>query len=380
MSDQTPLLFTPITLEGVVARNRVVVSPMCQYDSDDGAATDWHLVHLGQFAIGGAGIIICEETSVEERGRKTYGCSGIYRDDLIPSYRRVNDFLRKHGSIPAMQLGHAGREASGLPPWEGYRKLTSEDAKLGTPPWETVGPSRVSAKETTPLPRALTVTDIKALVNTWREAACRAAEADYDIVEIHAAHGYLIHQFLSPVANLRDDAYGGDQQGRMRFCLEIIEAIRGVWPKNKPIFLRVSAVDGTGQWTLDDTVALCKEAKARGVNVVTTSSGGISGATVAAVVPRVPGYQVPFAERVRAETGVKTIAVGLITDPHQAEQILQDGKADLVALAREMLWNPRWAVNAAQALGVKDDLDMLPPLYAWWLKRREEIRRLTDGD
>ena len=379
MSDQTSILFTPITLEGVVARNRVVVSPMCQYDSDDGAATDWHLVHLGQFAIGGAGIIICEETSVEERGRKTYGCSGIYRDDLIPSYRRVNDFLRKHGSIPAMQLGHAGREASGLPPWEGYRKLTSDDAKLGTPPWETVGPSRVSAKETTPLPRALTIGEIKALIHTWREAACRAAEADYDIVEIHAAHGYLIHQFLSPVANLRDDAYGGDRQGRMRFCLEVIEAIRGVWPKYKPIFLRVSAVDGTGRWTLDDTVVLCKEAKARGVSVVTTSSGGISGATVAAVVPRVPGYQVPFAERVRAETGVKTIAVGLITDPHQAEQILQEGQADLVALAREMLWNPRWAVNAAQALGVKDYLDMLPPLYAWWLKRREEIRRLTDG-
>jgi 2,4-dienoyl-CoA reductase-like NADH-dependent reductase (Old Yellow Enzyme family) len=207
----------------------------------------------------------------------------------------------------------------------------------------------------------------------------RSAEAGYDILEIHAAHGYLIHQFLSPVANQRDDAYGGDLQGRMRLCLEIIEAVRSAWPADKPLFLRVSAVDGTGQWTLDDTVTLAQEAKARGVNVVTTSSGGISGGGVAAVVPRVPGYQVPFAERVRREAGVMTLAVGLITEAHQAEAILQNGQADMVALAREMLWNPRWAVTAAKELGVPDHLELLPHLYSWWLKRREEIRVLTKG-
>jgi 2,4-dienoyl-CoA reductase-like NADH-dependent reductase (Old Yellow Enzyme family) len=374
-----PLLFTPIQLNGVIARNRVVVSPMCQYDSDQGGPTDWHLVHLGQFAIGGAGIIFCEETSVEERGRKTYGCSGIYRESQIPAHRRVNDFLRSHGAVPAIQIGHAGREASGCPPWQGYRKLSAEDAEHGQPPWETVGPSRVSAKPEIPLPRALSISEIKELIAAWREAALRSAEAGYDILEIHAAHGYLIHQFLSPVANQRDDAYGGDLQGRMRLCLEIIEAVRSAWPADKPLFLRVSAVDGTGQWTLDDTVTLAQEAKARGVNVVTTSSGGISGGGVAAVVPRVPGYQVPFAERVRREAGVMTLAVGLITEAHQAEAILQNGQADMVALAREMLWNPRWAVTAAKELGVPDHLELLPHLYSWWLKRREEIRVLTKG-
>lgn len=375
----TPLLFTPITLRGVTARNRVVVSPMCQYSSDAGGPTDWHLVHLGQFAMGGAGIVFCEETAVEARGRKSHHCAGIYDDRHIPGYRRINDFIRTHGAIPAIQIGHGGRKGSGCSPWEGYRPLTYEDAKHGHAPWQTVSASDLPASETAPVPHALTQDEIAEVVGSWRDAALRAVDADYDIIEVHAAHGYLIHQFLSPLANCRSDGYGGDLDGRMRLCLEIVETVRDVWPKDKPVFMRVSAVDGVnGSWDVDDTVALAREAKARGVDVVTTSSGGIAGPGTATPVPRVPGYHVAYAERVRREAEVMTIAVGLITEARHAEEIIQAGQADMIALARELLWNPHWPVHAARELGVTNYLDLLPRGYAWWLKRREDIRRVTE--
>lgn len=371
------LLFTPIELGSLKARNRVVVSPMCQYSSDDGGPADWHLVHLGQFAMGGAGIVFCEETAVEARGRKSYHCAGIYKDAHIPGYRRINDFLRSHGAIPAIQIGHGGRKGSGCSPWEGYRPLNAEDAQNGCPPWQTVSASAIPAGDKAPAPHALTISEIREVVAAWREAALRATDAGYDIIEVHAAHGYLIHQFLSPLTNRREDAYGGDLEGRMRLVLEIIEAVRGAWP-DKPVFMRVSAVDGSnGSWSMDDTVALTLAAKSRGVTVVTTSSGGITGPGTATPVPRVPGYHVPYSERVRRETGVMTIAVGLITEPRHAEEILQHGQADMIALAREMLWNPHWPAHAARELGVPDYLDLLPLSYAWWLKRREDIRRVT---
>ena len=377
-STPPPLLFTPITLGNLTARNRVVVSPMCQYASEDGGPTDYHLVHLGQFAMGGAGIVFCEETAVEERGRKSYHCAGIYQDRHVAGYRRVNDFIRGHGAIPAIQIGHGGRKGSGCSPWEGYRPLTVEDAQHGHAPWQTVSASALPASEQAPVPHSLDRGEIREVVAHWREAALRALEAGYDIIEVHAAHGYLIHQFLSPLANQRTDAYGGDLEGRMRLCLEIVEAVRGAWPAERPVFMRVSAMDGVnGAWSVDDTVALVRAARQRGIAVVTTSSGGIAGPGTATQVPRVPGYHVPYAERVRRETGVMTIAVGLITEARQAEEILQKGQADFIALARELLWNPHWAVHAARELGVPAYLDLLPRGYAWWLKRREDIRRLT---
>ena len=373
-----PLLFTPLEMRGVTARNRVVVSPMCQYASEDGGPTDFHLVHLGKFAMGGAGIVFCEETSVEERGRKSYHCAGIYKDAHIAGYRRINEFIRSQGAVPAIQIGHSGRKGSGCAPWNGYRALTADDAKQGETPWQTVSASAVAASAASPVPHALDRDEIGALVAHWREAALRAADAGYDIIEVHAAHGYLIHQFLSPLTNLRTDAYGGDLAGRMRLCLDIVETVRAAWPADRPVFMRVSAVDGANShWSVDDTIALAGAAKQRGVEVVTTSSGGINGPGTATLVPRYPGYHVPYAERVRRETGVKTIAVGLITEARHAEEILQQGQADLIALARELLWNPNWSVHAARELDAPDYFDLLPRAYSWWLQRREEIREVT---
>lgn len=373
-----PLLFTPVTLRGVTARNRVVVSPMCQYSSLDGGPTDYHLVHLGKFAMGGAGIVFCEETSVEERGRKSHHCAGIYKNEHVAQYRRINDFIRSQGAIPAIQIGHSGRKGSGCEPWDGYRPLTEADAKHGHPPWQTVSSSVLPASEKAPLPHALDRDEIHTVIAHWREAASRALDAGYDIIEVHAAHGYLIHQFLSPLANKRTDEYGGDLEGRMRFCLEIVEAVRGVWPADRPVFMRVSAMDGVnGQWNVDDTITLARAAKECGVEAVTTSSGGITGPGTATLVPRLPGYHVPYAERVRRESGVMTIGVGLITEAHHAEEILRHGRADLIALARELLWNPNWPAHAARELGMQNYLDLLPRGYAWWLKRREDIRRVT---
>jgi len=347
---------------------------MCQYLSVNGGPTDWHLVHLGRFAIGGAGIVFCEETAVEERARKTPGCAGIYRDDHVPMYRRITEFIHANGAIPAIQLGHSGRKASCLPPWDRFAPLT------GSAAWESVAPSAIPAREGYPAPHELTVTEIRQIQDAWRVAALRSLDAGFRICEVHGAHGYLIHQFLTPVANRRTDGYGGDFAGRSRFCMEVIETVRKVWPADLPLFFRVSAVDGqTGSWALEDTVQLATLAKAHGIDVVSCSSGGIGGPLTNEMVPRVPGYQVPYAERVRKDAGVMTLAVGLITEPEQAEAILVDGQADLIGIAREMIYNPHWPVHAARALGVPDYLGFMPQDNAWWLRRREQIRSMPQG-
>ena len=372
------LLFTPIQLAGLTARNRIVVSPMCQYSSEEGGPNDWHLVHLGKFALGGAGIIFCEETAVEARARKTYGCAGIYSDKHVPMYLRITDFLRNNGGIPAMQIGHSGRKASCGPPWTNFRPLTEDDAKSGMKPWRGVSASAIPARDDAQAPHELSVSEIREVIDAWREAALRTLDAGFDVIEIHGAHGYLIHQFLSPLANKRSDAYGGDLSGRMRFALELTEAVRTAWPRDKPLFFRVSAVDGDGgAWNMDDTVTLARELKTRGVDVIACSSGGINGPLNMAIVPRTPGYQVPYAERVRKEANIMTCAVGLITEAQQAEDILQRGQSDLIAMAREFMYNPNWPVHAARQLGVADYLDLLPPAYAWWLKRREQIFEIS---
>lgn len=376
-----PLLFTPITFRGLTARNRTMVSPMCQYASIDGGPTDFHMVHLGQFALGGAGIIFCEETSIEEIGRKTHSCAGLYTREHVHAYRRINAFLREQGALTGMQLGHAGGKASSLAPWDAFRPLGAEDEKAGKPRWNTVSSSAVSLQPKGIPPRALNRKEIAGVVDAWRNAALLAADADYDIVEIHAAHGYLLHQFLSPMVNQREDSYGGDIDGRMRLCLEVAEAVRYAWPEDKPVFVRLSAADGQDSgWEMDDTLLLARALKDRGIDCITPSSGGIKGPTAVSVVPRVPGYHVPYAKRIRQEGQIPTIAVGLITEAAHAEQILQSGEADVIALARELLWNPYWPAHAAKELGSETYLDLLPAGYAWWLDRREAIRQATQQD
>lgn len=375
-----PLLFTPITLRGVTSRNRIMASPMCQYASIDGGPTDWHLIHLGRSALGGAGIVFHEESAVEPRGRKSHHCAGLYNDAHARAYRRINESLVSLGAVPAIQLGHSGRRASTHGAMEGWRPLTEADAAHGLAPWRAISPSALPAGDDWPTPKEMDRDDIRAVVAAWAEAARRGVDAGFEVCEVHGAHGYLIHQFLSPVSNRRNDAHGGDRAGRMRFALEVAEAVRAAWPDDKPLFFRVSCVDGKGGvWDIADTVTLAAELKERGVDVVDCSSGGINGPTAMALVPRMPGYHVAFAERVRHEVDIATVAGGLITGPDQAEAILQAGQADLIAMARELMYHADWPVHAARALGVADYLDLFPDAYAFRLKRRDEVARLTAG-
>jgi len=370
----TPRLFSPLKLRSIELKNRIVVSPMCQYASVDGGPTDWHLVHLGKFAIGGAGLVFGEETAIEPIGRKTYECAGLWSAEHVTAYRRINDFLKSLGSVPAIQLGHSGIKGSYLGgALQQWAPLTPEHTATGRPPWTAIAPSRTPNLPTWPKVREMDRDDIRKHLDVWRQAASLAADAGFQVLEIHGAHGYLIHEFLSPVTNLRTDAYGGDRQGRMRFALEITEAVREVWPAELPLFFRVSSVDGKGGiWNLEDTVALATELRQRGVDVIDCSSGGIAGSSDMPLVPRVAGYHVPHSRRIRQACGIQTMAVGLITEARHAEEVLEQGDADLIAMARELMWNPQWPSHAAQALGLRDPFAILPDSYAHRLRRREE--------
>lgn len=371
---ETPHLFRPFTLRGITSRNRVVISPMCQYSAHDGHLEDWHLVNLGRFAIGGAGIVFTEATAVQKGGRITHGCPGLWTDSQIIGHARVAQFALAHGAIPAVQLGHAGRKSGMQRPWFGNGPLTEADFARGDMPWTPVGPSAMPVGEGWPVPHALSEAEIAALIEDFAAAARRALAAGYRIVEVHGAHGYLIHSFLSPLSNKRTDGYGGDLAGRMRLALEVAAAVRAVWPEDLPMFFRTSAVDGDpAGWTLPDTVELAKRLKALGVDVMDCSSSGIAGsATAAGGGKRQPGFQVPYADAVRHEAGLPTMAVGLITHPQQAEDILAAGKADLIAIGREALVDPMWALHAARALGQDTDYSTWPAQAGWWLAGREK--------
>jgi 2,4-dienoyl-CoA reductase-like NADH-dependent reductase (Old Yellow Enzyme family) len=343
-------LFTPLTVRDVTFRNRIAVSPMCQYSSVDGFTNDWHLVHLGSRAVGGAGLVMVEATAVEARGRISPFDAGIWKDDHIAFLARIASFLKEHGAVAGIQLAHAGRKASVRRPWEGGSVIP--EAEGG---WPTVAPSPVPFRLEDPAPAELSKAEILSVVMAFADAAERALKAGFQVIEIHAAHGYLIHQFLSPLSNRRTDEYGGDFHNRIRFVLEVMEAIRRVWPRNLPFFLRVSATDWVeGGWTVDESVNLAICARDLGVDLVDCSSGGSS---VHQKIPLEPGYQVPFADRIRREAGILTGAVGLITTPQQADDIVRSGKADLVLLAREFLRDPYFPLHAAKALGQ----DLEPP-------------------
>jgi 2,4-dienoyl-CoA reductase-like NADH-dependent reductase (Old Yellow Enzyme family) len=369
-----PLLFTPIALRGVTLKNRIVISPMCQYSARDGLAGDWHFAHLAKFALGGAGLVFTEAAAVEANGRITHGDLGIWSDAHIAPLKRITDFIKSQGSVPAIQLAHAGRKASMQRPWDGNGPINETDRARGEDVWPVVAPSPIPMDSGWLTPHELTVNEIRQVQDSWKKAAVRALAAGFDVLEMHSAHGYLGHEFLSPLSNKRSDQYGGEFRGRTRFTLELAEILRAAWPQDKPLFVRVSSVDGVeGGWTLDDTVALAKELRARGVDVLDCSSGGLMGSATAARVKRSPGFQVPFAERVRKETGMTAMAVGLILDPHQAEQVLQSGQADLIAVGRQALYNPNWALHAEVALGVEGEYQSWPVQYGWWLDKRQHI-------
>jgi len=339
-------LFKPLRLRDVEFRSRVFVSPMCQYSCVDGLADDWHLVHLGSFAAGGAALVLTEATAVCPEGRISPGDSGLWNDAQARAWGRVARFVKSQGAVAGVQLAHAGRKASTAAPWDGGGLVPA--SRKG---WTPVAPSAIAFDAGYATPRELTLAEIGTLPGLFATAAARAAEVGFEAVELHFAHGYLVHEFLSPLSNRRSDAYGGSFDNRVRLALEIAEAVRRVWSGGRPLFVRVSATDWVdGGWDLPSTVELARRLKARGADLIDCSSGG---AVPGAKIPAAPGYQVPFAQAVRREAGVATGAVGLITEPKQAEEIVATGKADAVLLARELLRDPHWPLRAAQALGAE---------------------------
>ena len=373
---ELPLLFQPITIKSVTARNRIVVPPLCQYSAEDGIANDWHLVHYGGYARGGVGTIFVEASGVEPRGRITHGCLGIWSDEHGAAMKPLVNIMKRHGAVPGIQIAHAGRKASNRRPWNGLSALNDADIARGDVLWEVVGPSAIPADEGWLVPRQLDEAEIAGIVKAFGQSAARANAAGFEALEIHGAHGYLIQSFLSPLSNKRNDGYGGDLAGRMRLALEVTREVRGQWPGDKPLFFRISSVDGGEDgWQLEDSIALARELKALGVDCIDCSSGGNAASATVNLIPRGLGFQVPYASAVKAEAGIMSMAVGLILDGAQAEAILQAGDADLIAVGREIMYNPFWAVQAAQDLGVDPNFDMWPAQYGWWLEKRERTFR-----
>ncbi|QRR01103.1 NADPH dehydrogenase NamA [Dyadobacter sandarakinus] len=338
------LLFEPFQLKDIQLKNRIVVSPMCMYSSEDGFANDWHLVHLGSRAVGGAGLIITESTAVSPEGRISPQDLGIWKDEHIEKLRQITSFIAAQGTVPGIQLGHAGRKASTYPAWKGRGQVPLDQGG-----WKTQGASAIPFHANEDAPEPLDDAGIRKVVADFAAAATRAQQAGFKVVEIHAAHGYLIHQFLSPLSNQREDAYGGSFENRIRLLLEVVEGIQQVWPENLPLIVRISATDwAEGGWNIDDSSRLSQILKDKGVSLIDVSSGGLAAHQKISVGP---SYQVPFSAQIRRETGIATGAVGLITDTQQAETILANGEADLIIMARELLRDPYFPLHAASELG-----------------------------
>lgn len=354
-SNLNPHLFSPLTVRSVTLRNRIGVSPMCQYSATDGFANDWHYVHLGSRAVGGAGLVTVEATAVSPEGRITPGCLGLWSDNQIEPLARIVEFVKEQGAVPGIQIAHAGRKASADLPWHGGAHLT--DAQGG---WPTIAPSAIPFGGDLPkVPQAMTEEDILRVQNNFVATARRALAAGFEWLELHAAHGYLFNEFLSPLANHRTDRYGGSFENRIRILRDTVRAVRTVWPAALPLAVRISATDWKeGGWDIEQSIALAKLLKAGGVDLVDCSSGGM---VPDAKIEVAPGYQVPFADKVRRGAEIATAAVGFITEPKQADDIVRGGQADLVLLARQMLVDPYWPAHAARALGHKLTP---PPQYA----------------
>jgi 2,4-dienoyl-CoA reductase-like NADH-dependent reductase (Old Yellow Enzyme family) len=364
------LLFAPLDLRGVSFRNRVMASPMWQYSGRDFFSTDWHFMHLGRMAAGGTALVMQEGTAVERRGCGSVGDLGIWDDRFITPLRRITDLIRSLGAVPGIQLLHCGRRAKMELPWGGRKALTVAPEGLDDfDQWDVVGPSAIAQSAEYHTPRELALAEVATVVDAWGSAAERAMKAGYDVIEIHVAHGYLIHEFLSPAANCRADRYGGSLENRCRLLIEIVEAVRARWPGEKPLFARLSIEDEAG-WSIEDSLALIRVLKSAGVDAIDCSAGGITNSPLLSKHAGEYGYQVGLAERVRAETNIPTIAVGLIVHADQAEAILQKGQADMVAIGRELLYNPNWPIDAAQKLGADPTFSLAPLQHGFYLERR----------
>ncbi|MDT8418898.1 MAG: NADH:flavin oxidoreductase/NADH oxidase [Desulfuromonadales bacterium] len=338
-------LFSPIKLRSVEMRNRIFVSPMCQYSCENGVPEQWHMVHLGSRAVGGAGLVMVEATAVCPEGRISPSDCGLWNDVQTGAFTPIVDFISSQGAVPAVQLGHAGRKASTEPPWLGGKSVPPDAGG-----WQPVAPSAVPFSDVSPLPHALSTHNIEEICHAFEQASERARKAGFKVVEVHMAHGYLLHQFLSPLSNTREDQYGGSLENRLRFPLQVAERVRRIWPDQLPVMVRISATDWLdGGWDLAQSIRLCKELKSVGIDLIDCSSGGL---VADAVIPAGPGFQVPFATKIKEATEMATGAVGLITSPVQAEQIISTGQADVVFLARELLRDPYWPLRAAEELQV----------------------------
>jgi 2,4-dienoyl-CoA reductase-like NADH-dependent reductase (Old Yellow Enzyme family) len=368
---ERPLLFQPLTIRGVTFKNRLCLAPMVHYRAREGVCGPFHTVHLGKFALGGFGIVMTEAAAVEPRGMITDMDLAIFNETQAQAFKPVIELIKEEGAVPAIQLAHGGRKAGMQSAMEGNGPLSEVDVRRGRRRWQPVGPTTTPISPEWPTPHQLSASEIADVVGAFAAAARRAVRVGFEAVEIHGAHGYLIASFLSQVSNTRNDAYGGDIKGRMRFPLEVVEAVRASIPDGTPLFFRVSSVDGTAEgWNMDDTVVLARELKARGVDILDCSSGGLMASATAAPVTRAPGFQVPFAARAKAEADIRTMAVGLILEAEQAEAILREGKADLIAVGRQAQFNPNIAHHWAHDLGINTHFEEWGQEYGWWLDKR----------
>lgn len=370
-------LFQPLTLRDVTFKNRIAVSPMSQYRAEDGHANDWHMVHLGRFAMGGAGLVFAEATAVEEDGRRTYGDLGLWQDAQIDTLARVAKFIEDEGAVPGIQLGHAGRKASERRPWHGDAPLSDEDIlERGEKPWQTIAPSAISYADGWPAPAEMSEADIQRVIVAFGSAAGRAHRAGFKVIEVYAAHGFLCHQFLSPIANKRTDKWGGSSENRMRFAIEVARAIRAQWSDDLPLMFRLSATDWVdGGLEIEDTIEIARELAAVGVDMIDCSTGGIGGTERPQRMKIEDGFQVPFSASIKNAAAVPTMAVGFLRDAKMCEQVIASGQADMVALARELLANPNWPLHAAEELRVDENHSLWPPEFGWWLEKRAQLMR-----
>ena len=382
-------LFSKLKIRGIEFPNRLVLSPLCMYSAKDGIANDWHFAHLSTFARARVGCIFAEATAVREEGKITPYCLGLWNENQKNAFKPIVNFIKKMGSVPAFQLAHAGRKASAKEPWKGGLPLDKEDEKQGIYAWKTVAPSSIALAEGWQVPKALEKKDIDDLVLSYIKSSKLALEAGFQVLEIHAAHGYLLHSFLSPISNKRNDEYGGTLEGRAKILKEIAISIRNNIPDTVPLFCRISAVDGQKNgWELNDSISLSKILAEVGIDVIDCSSGGIAGrprfaanddgSALKSNLDRGLGFQVPYAYEIKKNSEIKTMAVGVIVDPKQAENILTEEKADLIAMGRELMYNPFWLLHAAQVLGVDPDFNLWPEQYRWGVNRRSKIEKFNN--